>query len=72
MNKIMLIIAEMNDTAALHTKVSNKHLLITRLKNWHFIRQKHVRKKLQSREAKNGERRMKVKFHRFFMVKTPR
>lgn len=32
MNKIMLIIAEMNDTAALHTKVSNKHLLITCLK----------------------------------------
>ena len=36
MNKIMLIIAEMNDTAALHTKVSNKHLLITRLKKLAF------------------------------------
>lgn len=36
MDKIMLIIAEMNDTAALHTKVSNKHLLITCLKKLAF------------------------------------
>lgn len=36
MDKIMLIIAEMNDTAALHTKVSNKHLLITCLKELAF------------------------------------
>lgn len=36
MDKIMLIIAEMNETAALHTKVSNKHLLITCLKKLAF------------------------------------
>ncbi len=36
MDKIMLIIAEMNYTAALHTKVSNKHLLITCLKKLAF------------------------------------
>ncbi len=36
MDKIMLIIAEMNDTEALHTKVSNKHILITCLKKLAF------------------------------------
>lgn len=36
MDKIMLIIADMNDTTVLHTKVSNKHLLITCLKKLAF------------------------------------